>query len=127
MSSASVADAAAVNPNGIKTILANGLSTFSIKDNQVFSGGPRSLPANPTDCPILCNRIFHNFILTEELFAKALRTFETCVFVNKNLCGKLFSSLGSPSTFDKIFKVTSVAFFIPEFNLLSFELDNFYV
>ena len=28
---ASVVDAAAVNPNGIKTLLANGLSTFSLK------------------------------------------------------------------------------------------------
>ena len=28
---ASVADAAAVNPNGIETLLANGLSTFPIK------------------------------------------------------------------------------------------------
>ena len=37
---ASVADAAAVNPNGIKTLLANGLSTFLIKDNPVFSDDP---------------------------------------------------------------------------------------
>ena len=42
-----------------------------------------------------------------------------------NLCGKLFSSLESPTTFDEIFKVTSVPFFIPDFNLLSCELDNF--
>ena len=34
---APVADAGAVNPNGIKTLLANGLSTFLIKDNPVFS------------------------------------------------------------------------------------------
>ena len=34
---ASVADVAAVNPNGTKTLLANGLSTFPIKGNQVFS------------------------------------------------------------------------------------------
>ena len=38
------ATAAAVNPNnGIKTHLANGLSTFSIKGNPVFSNGPKSL------------------------------------------------------------------------------------
>ena len=41
---ASVADAAAVNPNGIITLLANGLSTFPIKGNPVFSNGPKSLP-----------------------------------------------------------------------------------
>ena len=38
---------------------------------------------------------------------------------------KIFSSLESPTTFDKTFKVTSVPFFIPNFNLLSCELDNF--
>ena len=34
---ASVADAAAVNPNGIKTLLADGVSTFPIKGNLVFN------------------------------------------------------------------------------------------
>ena len=52
---ASVADAAAINPNGIKTLLANGLSTFPIKGNPVFSNGPTSLPKNHPDCPILSN------------------------------------------------------------------------
>ena len=57
---ASVADAAPVNPNGIKTLLANALSTFSIKGNAVFSMGPTSLPKNPPDWPILCNWVFDN-------------------------------------------------------------------
>ena len=52
---ASVAESAAVNPNGIKTLLANGLSTFPIKGNPVFSNGRKSLPENPPDYPILCN------------------------------------------------------------------------
>ena len=43
----SVADTAAVNPNFIKTLLANGLSTFPIKANPVFSNDPKSLPRNP--------------------------------------------------------------------------------
>ena len=34
---ASVANAAEVNPNGIKMLLANGLSQFSIKGDPVFS------------------------------------------------------------------------------------------
>ena len=38
---ASVADAAAVNPNGNKALLANGLSTFPIKGNPVFNTGPK--------------------------------------------------------------------------------------
>ena len=41
---ASAADAAAVNPNGIKTLLANGLITFFINGNPVFNNGPRNLP-----------------------------------------------------------------------------------
>ena len=52
---ASVADAAAANPNGIKILLANGLSTFPIECNPVFSNGPKSLPKNYPDCPTLCN------------------------------------------------------------------------
>ena len=39
----SVVDAAAVNFNGIKTLLVNGLSTFSIKGNLIFSNGPKCL------------------------------------------------------------------------------------
>ena len=49
---ASAADAAAVNPNGIKT---NSLITFSIKGNLAFSNGQRCLPRNPPDCIILDN------------------------------------------------------------------------
>ena len=116
---------AAVNPNGIKTLLANVLSTFFVKGNSAFSNGPKSLLKNPPDCPILCNCVFDNFILAEELFAKALRSFETCELVNNNLYGKLFSSLDPPTTFDEILKDTSETFSIPHFNLLSHELDNF--
>ena len=50
----SVADTAAVNPNGIKTLLGTGLSIFPIKDNPVFSNGSKFLPENPAYCPILC-------------------------------------------------------------------------
>ena len=46
---ASAADAAAVNPNGISTLLANGLITFFINDNPVLNYEPRSLPRNPPD------------------------------------------------------------------------------
>ena len=46
---ASAADAAAVNPNRIKTLLANGLITFFINGNPVFSNGAKSLPRNPPD------------------------------------------------------------------------------
>ena len=49
---------------------------------------------------------------------QVLRSFETWVLVN-NLCGKLISSLESPTTFEEIFEITSVTFFTPDFNLLS--------
>ena len=56
---ASIADVAAVNPNDIKILLAKGLSTFFIKGKPVFRNGPRNLPKNSPDCPILCNRILY--------------------------------------------------------------------
>ena len=68
--------------------------------------------------------VLEKFILTVEPFAKALRIFEMCVLVNKNLCKKLDSSLKLPTIFDKSFKVTSVPFFL-DFNLLSRKLENF--
>ena len=52
---ASAADAATVNHNGIKTLLANGVITFFINGNPVFSNGPRSLSGNPPNCSILNN------------------------------------------------------------------------
>ena len=51
----SVDDAAVVNPNGIETLLADGLNKFYIKNNPDFSNGPKSLPENPPDFPILCS------------------------------------------------------------------------
>ena len=53
--SASAADAAADNPKGIKTLLANGLMTLFINGNLVFINGTRSLPRNYPDCIILDN------------------------------------------------------------------------
>ena len=101
-----VADAAAINPNGIKTLLANGFSTFPIKGNLVFDNGPKSLPKSRPNCPILYHWVFDYFVLAEQLFAKALGSLETCVLVNNNLWGKLLSSLESPIMFDERFKVT---------------------
>ena len=83
----SIGDAAAVNLNGIKRLLANGLSLFPIKGNPVFNNGPKCLfnngpkclSKNSPDCPILRNSVFDNFILAEQLLAKALQSFETCV------------------------------------------------
>ena len=48
----SAADADAVNLNGIKSLLADDLSTF-IKGKTVASNGSKSISKNPTDCPIV--------------------------------------------------------------------------
>ena len=59
-------------------LLSNGL-TFFIKGNPVFINGPKN------SYPILCNCIFDNFILADEPFPKALRSFETFVLVKSSL------------------------------------------
>ena len=79
---ASAANAVAVNPNGTKTLLANGLVTFFIKGNPVFNNGPWSLP-----------RVFDSLLSVDDLLAKALLRFATCALLNNNLCGKFVSSL----------------------------------
>ena len=65
LGSASADTAAAVNPNGIKTFLTNGLSTFTTKSNPDFRNGPTNLRRNNPACLILCNWVFGNFILAE--------------------------------------------------------------
>ena len=50
---ASAAYAASVNPNGIKTPLADVLSKIFIKGKTFFSNGLKNLPGNTTDCTIL--------------------------------------------------------------------------
>ena len=80
---ASAADAAAVNPNGTKTVLASGLITLLISGNPVLSNGPKSLPGNPPDCIILDNSVFDNLISVAVCLAKALRRFSTCLLVKK--------------------------------------------
>ena len=74
----SAADAAAVNPNGIKTLIADGLITLFINGSPVFNNGPRSIPINPPDSIILDNWVFDNLISVDELFAKVLRRLATC-------------------------------------------------
>ena len=106
-------------------LLVNGFGPVFIKGNLVVSNGPKILSKNCPDFPILFNWVFDDIILAEELFAKASGSLETCILVNYNLCGKKFSSLESPATFDESFEVTSVPFFIPDFTLLSCELDKF--
>ena len=77
---------------------------------------------SPPNYTISGSWVFDNFILADELFANALWSLETWLSVKNDLCRKLVSSLEPPN--DR-FKVTSVRFFIPDFDLLSCKLDNF--
>ena len=82
---ASAGDAAAFNSKTIKMLLANGLITFFINGNPVFSNGPRSQPRNP-DCIILNhNKVFDNLISVDKLFATAVQRFATCLLISNNL------------------------------------------
>ena len=65
-------------------VLSNGWITFFIKGNPAFSYGSRSLPRRPPDCIILVNWVFDSLTLVDDLLAKALRRFATCVSVKKN-------------------------------------------
>ena len=97
-----------VNPNGIKKLLANGLVTFFIKGNPFFSNGSRNLPRNLPSCINLNNWVLDNLTSIDELFAKALRRFATCLLVNNNSCEKLILSIELPTIFDDNIKTTSV-------------------
>ena len=108
--------------------LANGLNKRSFKGKPVFSNGPGNLLRNPPNCNILDSWVFENFILADEPFARAFQIFETCVLIDNNLWRKLLvSSLILPTAFDEKFKVTWIPLFIHDFNILSCELDSFYI
>ena len=87
----------------------------------MFSIVPRGLPRYSPDYITF----FDNLISVDELFAKALRRFETCLIVHNNLCEKLVSSLELPIIFDDNLKTILVLFFIADLNLLSYEFDSF--
>ena len=105
---ASVVDATAVNPNGIKTLLADGLRLFPILKTIHFL-----VKVLKVYLKILLIEMFYaieffdNFILADEPFAKALQSFE---IVNNSLCRIFFLSFDSPTAFNEVFKVTSVPF-----------------
>ena len=79
-----------------------------------LANGPRSLPRNPLDFIIIDNWAFESLIRVDELLAKALLRFATCLLVNNNSRGKLVSLSESPIIFDGNLKTTSVSFFIAD-------------
>ena len=73
-----------VNPNGMKRLLGNGVSTFFISEDSVFNNGSRTLPKNPSESIFLHSWVFDDFILADELLAKALQRLETYPSVNED-------------------------------------------
>ena len=59
------------------------------------------------------------------IICESLQSLKTCVLINNNLWGNIVSKLELTIAFDERFKVSSVLFFISDFNLLSLELDSF--
>ena len=73
---ASAADAAAVNLNITKTLLANGLIKLFINGNPVLSNRPKSLPRIPPNCIILDHFVFDNLISADVCLAKLYKDFQ---------------------------------------------------
>ena len=94
-----------------------------INNKITFLNVLRILPRNSPAFIISDSCVFDDFILTDKFFEKALGWMETCSSLNNHLCGKSVSLV--PIIFDDSFKNTSVAFFVPDFNLSSSKSDNF--
>ena len=62
---ASVTDAAAVNPSGIKTLLSNATSIFCINEKPTFINGLKSLPRSAANCTNLNSCVFGSFRLAD--------------------------------------------------------------
>ena len=77
---ATVADAAIVHPNGIRTLLANGVSPFFINGKSAFINGANSIPRNSPNCTILDKCVFDNFSLAYESIKKSKHWFHLCAF-----------------------------------------------
>ena len=69
------ADAAAVHPSGIKTLSANGLTTFFINGNPSFNNGPSNLLKNSPDWIILTICVLKSFKAADVLLLKAFLSF----------------------------------------------------
>ena len=85
---------------------------FFIKGKAVFNIRPKSQPRDLPDCIILDNWVFESITAVDDLLAKALQRFATCLLPNNNSCAKLIFSSELPIVFDDNLKTTSVLFSI---------------
>ena len=112
---ASAADAAAINPKGIETILANGLIIIYINGNPVFDNRPSNLPKNPPDWTILEVSALQSFKSIDILLLNTFLTFVFRLVVNNNSCGKSFPL----NIFKLILRAVPVLFLTPRFSFFS--------
>ena len=85
----SVSDAAADNPNGTKTLLANSLSIFAIKGKPFFTNSRRRYLEILLVLPCQTNE----FYISWWTICKTLQTLETCVLNNNSLCWKIILNI----------------------------------
>ena len=92
--------------------------TFFINDKPTFISYPRNELRKQSNCIILEICVFEKYILTERLFAKAWRSFATCVSSGNNSCKKLvvlsvvLSSVVLSIIFDDSLRVTFFLHFL---------------
>ena len=79
----SIADIAAVKPNGANTFLANDIASFINGPTSLLN----NLPKNPPDCINFFICALLNFISVAKLLLIALRNLVFCLVVNNNSCG----------------------------------------
>ena len=121
---ASIADAAAVNPNRIKTILANRLTTFPIKAIQFL------VMVLKVCLEILLIFLFYviEFLISFISWRIICKRFwKFCVLVNNTLCGKLFSSWDLTTAIDERFTSYFRNIFHSRFEFIKLRIRKFYV
>ena len=113
---ASIAEAAAVIPNGGKTFFAKGTATF-------INGAANLLneePKNPPDWLILEIWALESYNSFGILLLKAFLSFAFCLVVNNNSCGKSFPL----NIFKFILRAVPVLFLTAVFSFFSWVSDN---
>ena len=112
-------------PNYFSAVCANltspSFAAFITAINAASSKPAAKPPRNPLDYFILKICVFKNLMLVNKLLSKSFRSLENLFYHSR----KFVLSLELSFTFDDNLKVTSVEFFAADFNLLSWEFDDF--
>ena len=113
---ASIAEAAAVIPNGDKTFFAKGIATFINVPANLLNNDSK----NPPGRIILEICTLESFKSVDILLLNAFISVAFCLVVNNNSCGKSFPL----KIFKRIFKIVPVLFLAAVFSFFSYISDN---